>query len=315
MSAAGAIFPGNPGNTGNPGDKVGPYAFLGMGIMGAAMAVNLMTYCLSRGQILKVWNRTPGRPGLELAVAAGAQATADEISCVQGASVVFSCLGDEKDVFDRLTNLGPHFGQGAIVVDFSTIGPQAARRTAAALAEYGVVFLDAPVTGGDIGAREGTLTIMVGGEQSAFQTVLPLLQSMGKRIAYCGPSGNGQALKLVNQTLCALNLVGVCEALHMAETMGLDPAQVAEVLENGAGGSWALSNLGRRICKGDLAPGFAVKHMLKDLRLVFENLPPGSLPGTSLSAALFEKALQVVGPETGLELGTHAMIRAYEGKL
>jgi 3-hydroxyisobutyrate dehydrogenase len=294
-------------------------SFLGMGIMGAAMAANLSRK-LAVGNLgaasLKVWNRSAGRPGLALAAEAGAQVELDLNRCLAGSDVVFSCLGDEKDVHEVLTTqVAPLLAPSAIVVDFSTIGPSAAKQIEAELAKRQVRFLDAPVTGGDIGARQGTLTIMVGGMRQAFDEVLPYLETMGKTVVFCGPPGSGQALKLANQTLCALNLIGVCEALYMAETLGLAPSMVAEVLENGAGGSWALSNLGRRITANDLKPGFAIKHMLKDLRLVFENLPADRLPGTRLSLELFDRALEALaqqaeGPE-GMELGTQAMIKAY----
>jgi hypothetical protein len=128
------------------------------------------------------------------------------------------------------------------------------------------------VTGGDIGAKNATLTIMVGGGQSDFEEALPLLNILGKNIRYCGPSGAGQALKLCNQILCAVNMVSVCEALTLAQKLGLDRALVVDVLGGGAGGSWALSNLGKRILQEDLKPAFSLRNMLKDLRLVFASV-------------------------------------------
>lgn len=297
-------------------DNMPSIAFLGMGIMGAAMAANLASSGLAS---VKVWNRTPSRPGLKVAEAAGAQVSDSLERCLSGAAFIFTCLGDEKDVLTMAEQIAS-LAENCVVVDFSTIGPAAARQINGLpqLAGRDIAFLDAPVTGGDIGARNGTLTIMVGGERSAFDRVEPYLQTMGKKIVYCGPSGSGQALKLANQTLCALNLIGVCESMYMAEKLGLDPNMVVDVLEGGAGGSWALTNLGRRIGKGDLEPGFAIKHMLKDLRLVFENLPAGELPGTGLSMVLFERALAALaanGDGAFEELGTHAMIRAYTEKV
>lgn len=296
-------------------DSMPSIAFLGMGIMGAAMAANLARSGLAS---VRVWNRTPSRPGLQVAEAAGAQVFDSLEACLSGAAFIFTCLGDENDVLAMAEQVAP-MADNCVMVDFSTIGPAAARQISALPQLTGrVAFLDAPVTGGDIGARNGTLTIMVGGERSAFDRVEPFLQTMGKKIVYCGPAGSGQALKLANQTLCALNLIGVCESMYMAEKLGLDPNMVVDVLEGGAGGSWALTNLGRRIGKGDLEPGFAIKHMLKDLRLVFENLPADKLPGTSLSMVLFEQALAALaanGQGAFEELGTHAMIRAYTEKV
>jgi 3-hydroxyisobutyrate dehydrogenase len=298
-------------------------AFLGMGIMGAAMAANLAPHAS-----LSVWNRSTGRPGLALAEAAGATVCAHLKDCLAEARVIFACLGDEHDVETVLTGPGgvsELAGQGAMVVDFSTIGPKAARHINEKLAAAGLKFLDAPVTGGDVGAREGTLTIMVGGERSVFEEVTPYLAPLGKTIKYCGKSGSGQALKLANQTLCAVNLIGVCEAMKMAQELGLDHKLVVEVLEGGAGGSWSLSNLGRRIVKDDYTPGFGMQHMLKDLRLAFENLSShGAYPGTELALSMFQQSLAAAAEEAGLSesdpdkvavelnLGTQAMIKAYQ---
>ncbi len=283
--------------------------FLGMGIMGSAMAANLARKNLK----VKVWNRSSTRPGLEVAEQAGAIVCQKLSDALAGADLVFSCLGDVADVESVLTGpagVSQRAGAGAIVVDFSTIGPAAARDIEAKLAAAQMIFLDAPVTGGDVGAREGTLTIMVGGDEAIFHQVEPYLQQMGKTVRYCGPTGSGQAIKLANQALCALNLMGVCEAMRMVEDLGLDKKLVVDVLEKGAGGSWALSNLGPRIVAGDLQPAFAMKHMLKDLRLVFENVPAqGQFPGTRLAFDLFEKVLAM---DAGAgDLGTQAMIKAY----
>jgi 3-hydroxyisobutyrate dehydrogenase len=297
-----------------------------MGIMGSAMAFNL----LKAGHGLKVWNRSQSRAVLAELAAAGAIVVPELKACVVGAEVVFTCLGDEKDVLSRLTGAEDsilQFGKrGALVVDFSTIGPEAARTIAAKLATASMRFLDAPVTGGDVGAKNATLTIMVGGSQADFEEALPLLNGLGKNIRYCGPVGAGQALKLCNQVLCAVNMVSVCEALSVAQELGLDPALVVDVLGTGAGGSWALTNLGKRILQDDLKPAFSLRNMLKDLRLVFAsyNLDDGSdvspsdsisrskelLPGTALAARLFTLIAgeSATAPD---DFGTQAMSRAY----
>lgn len=293
-------------------------SFLGMGIMGSAMAANLASGLAPQknGVHLKVWNRSSGAAGIAVAKASGAEVFNHLKDCLAGSDIVFTCLGDERDVEAVLTGPGgvsELAPPGCVVVDFSTIGPKAARLIEKSLARANMRFLDAPVTGGDIGAKQGTLTIMVGGDLAVFQEIEPYLATMGKTIRHCGKSGNGQALKLANQTLCALNLIGVCEALSMAEELGLDKKLVVEVLENGAGGSWSLSNLGRRILANDMAPGFATNHMLKDLRLAFENLDPaGRLPGTRLAFELFEEAMATAGKNASQEMGTQAMIKAYE---
>ncbi len=234
--------------------------------------------------------------------------------------MVFTCLGDIEDVEQVL--LGPSGVSecalpGAIIADFSTIGPEAAIRIFNSLKVKNLHFLDAPVTGGDVGARNATLTIMVGGDEEPFLKALPVFEKVGKTIKRCGPSGSGQALKLCNQILCAVNMISVCEAFHLAKQLGVDENLVVDVLSAGAGGSWALTNLGPRIVKSDFAPGFALKHMLKDLRLVFENLDGESdvLPGTKLAQALFKQVGESDGNGTGGAdgaRGTQAMSLAYD---
>jgi 3-hydroxyisobutyrate dehydrogenase len=257
----------------------------------------------------------------------------DLADCLAGAEVIFTCLGDEKDVLSRLTGAEDSVRllaeKGALVVDFSTIGPEAARSIEAGLAAAGLRFLDAPVTGGDVGAKNATLTIMVGGKQADFDCALPLLNILGKNIRYCGPSGAGQALKLCNQVLCAVNMMSVCEALTLAQKLALDPALVVDVLGTGAGGSWALTNLGKRILQEDLKPAFSLRNMLKDLRLVFasinlddsDEMSPAAarsislsdriLPGSTLSAQLFARVAgqSATAPD---DFGTQAMMRAYQ---
>jgi len=217
---------------------------------------------------------------------------------------------------------------GAVVVDFSTIGPEAAQTVSRRLTAGGLCFLDAPVTGGDVGAKNATLTIMVGGSEADYQAVLPLLELLGKNIRYCGPAGAGQALKLCNQVLCAVNMVSVCEAFTLADRLGLDRALVVDVLQSGAGGSWALANLGKRILNEDLKPAFSLRNMLKDLRLVFSSIEDSSiedgesdsgagarelLPGTALSDRLFAR---VAGESNDAPdaYGTQAMVKAYNSQ-
>lgn len=293
-------------------------AFLGMGIMGAAMAANLAR----SGQKVRVWNRTKTAAGLETARRAGASIEGGIGETVGNAPVVFCCLGDVPDVEEVLFGAGgvcQYAQPGSIVVDFTTIGPDAARSIHSRLKDHSIGFLDSPVTGGDVGARNGTLTIMVGGDAEDFDKVQPLLSAMGSNVRYCGPSGSGQALKLCNQILCAVNMIAVSEAFALAERLELDPQLVVEVLAGGAGGSWALANLGARILRGDLGPGFMLKHMIKDLRLIEDNIGASSsgclevLPGTRLARTLFEKVSRENGGRNSTEKGTQAMVLAYRG--
>lgn len=286
-------------------------AFLGLGVMGGYMAANLAR----GGYSVKAWNRTPNRPGIEVAASAGATIVSSIREAVEAADVIFSCVGDVPDVEEVFLGTGgvAEFAKpGALAIDTSTIGPNAARKIAAELKNHNLRFLDAPVSGGDIGAKNGTLTIMVGGEPSDFEEAKPLLEVLGKTIRLCGTVGSGQAVKLCNQVLCALHMVGLCEAMQLAQQQGIDPNLVVEVCSTGAAGSWALSNLGPKIIESDLQPGFAIKHILKDLRLVQESLNSSSeeLPGVELSDRLF-KLVKELDRGTGGELGTQAMIRAY----
>ena len=307
-------------------------SYLGMGIMGSAMAFNL----LKHGHPVKVWNRNQNRPVLAELAAAGAVVETSLADCVRDATIIFTCLGDENDVYNRLVGdsesvmhllASGKSGTSPLIVDFSTIGPQMAIQIANELAAAGIRFLDAPVTGGDVGARNGTMTIMVGGAEPDFDQVLPWLECLGKNIKYCGKAGAGQALKLCNQVLCAVNMVAVSEALTLAADLDIAPELVVDVLQTGAGGSWALANLGKRILQEDLKPAFSIRNMLKDLRLVFASLenegqsggaavridPDKHLPGTALATQLF-KTVGQSAPEAMDDCGTQAMIRAYQAK-
>lgn len=284
-------------------------AYIGMGIMGSAMAINLAR----AGNQVKIWNRTPDRPTVHAAIAAGCTKCDTIADAVSNCAVVFTCVSDVGDLQAVLFGAGGVFesaAPGTLIVDTATIGPGAAVEFSKQLAVNRLRFLDAPVTGGDVGARNGTLTIMVGGNETDFKEALPLLQSVGKNVQYCGPAGSGQALKLCNQILCAVNMVAVTEALLLAKRFGLEETMVPEILGTGAGGSWALQNLGPRIIKDDFAPGFRIKDMLKDLRLVQENSSGDrqiDLPGTDSARKLFEAA----ATEVGSDRGTQAMIKGF----
>jgi 3-hydroxyisobutyrate dehydrogenase len=239
--------------------------FIGLGIMGFPMAKRL----IEAGHLLTVYNRTASKA--EPLVKMGAKAAATPADCARGAEFVISIVTDSPDVEAVLLGKdGALSGAKAptLFIDMSTIAPDAARRISLALGEKGISFLDAPVTGGDVGAREGTLSILVGGEKEDLEKARELFNAMGKRITHCGAQGAGQTVKACNQILCALNMLGICEALHLANRSGIDPALVVDALSPGAGGSWALEKLGSRIAKGDFDPGFMVDLIQKDLRIV-----------------------------------------------
>jgi 3-hydroxyisobutyrate dehydrogenase len=199
---------------------------------------------------------------------------------------------------------------GSLAVDMSTVAPATARRIGSALAERGVDFLDAPVSGGSWGAEQASLSIMVGGSDTALARARPLLEAMGKTITHCGPIGAGQATKLCNQILCAGHLLAACEALVFARKNGVDCERMLSAVSGGAAGSWVIGNLAPRMVAGDFAPGFMIDLQQKDLRLVLEAAreTPTCLPGTALVSQLLASNQARGG---GAE-GTQALIRVLE---
>lgn len=288
-------------------------AFLGMGRMGAPMAANLAR----AGYSVNVWNRTADRPGVAAAQEAGCLVAGCVSEAVAEASVIFSCLSDVPDVEAVLTGLegvADYAAAGTVVIDCSTIGPQAARDLSEELALRELLFLDAPVTGGDVGAQAGTLTVMVGGSSAVFERVKPLLEVLGSKVHYCGEVGAGQSVKLCNQVLGALHMVALTEALELARSLEVDPAMVVDVCKSGAAGSWALENLAPRQIARDFAPGFSIEHLLKDLRLVQEAADEGDaehLAGVDTAIEMFEEAADAESGE-GAKLGTQALRLAYD---
>lgn len=282
-------------------------AFIGLGIMGQPMARRLLT----AGHSLTVHTRTRSRADALVADGAIRAATPADAACE--AEIIFICVPDTPDVEavifgDRGVAHGA--GQGTIVVDHSTISPSATRIFAQKLAARGNRFLDAPVSGGDVGAKNATLSIMCGGEPDAFSESLPLLQLMGKTITHCGPAGAGQLTKLVNQILVLGTLLAVSEAMSFAQANGLNPETTLQAVGAGAGRSWQLEQLGPKMARGDFSPGFLVDLAQKDLRLVLEAAEQTRLPlrGAALVHDLYN---QVQSMGFGRD-GTQALYRAIE---
>jgi 3-hydroxyisobutyrate dehydrogenase len=282
-------------------------AFIGLGIMGGPMAGHL----LAAGHPLVVNTRTQSRAN-EL-LGRGATWAPFPADAADDADVIFLCLPDTPDVEAVL--LGDHgvihgAKRGAIVVDHSTISPAATRDMAAKLREKEILLLDAPISGGDVGAKNATLSIMVGGDAQAFAAVEPLLKLMGKTITHCGDSGTGQLTKLVNQILVTVTNLATCEALTFAKKNGLNLEKTIPALAGGAAGSWQWANLGPRMIKGDFAPGFMIDLQQKDLRLVMEAARESGSPvlAASLVHQLFTSA-QAMG--NGRE-GTQALFKVVQ---
>ena len=281
--------------------------FIGLGIMGQGMAHNL----LKAGFTLYVWNRTPQR--MEPLISAGAHPAQSPAELASHCDIIITCVSDTPDVEAVLLgeNGAIHtLRAGALVVDCSTISPHATRQIAERLREKGAFMLDAPVSGGSEGAKLGTLSIMVGGEEAQFQRALPVLQAMGKTITHVGENGAGQMVKLVNQILVVVNMLAISEALVFAQAGGLNLEKALTAVSGGAAGSWMLANRGTQAIKRDFRPGFTIDLQQKDLRLVLEAADQLGTPliGTSIVYQLY-RTLQ----RDGLgEEGNHALIKALE---
>ncbi|MGC4031219.1 MAG: NAD(P)-dependent oxidoreductase [Tepidisphaeraceae bacterium] len=280
-------------------------AFIGLGIMGGPMAGHL----LKSGADLTVFNRT--RTKAQPLAAAGAKVADSPAAAAQEADIVFLCLTDTPDVDAVLFGDGgiaDAMKAGSIVVDHSTVSPAASERWAARLAEKQIGFIDAPVSGGDSGARAGTLSIMCGGQAADVDRVRPFFAAFGKTVTHCGVAGQGQATKLVNQVLVLGTLAAVCEAMLLTQTAGLDPATTLAAVGGGAAKSWQLEQLWPKIAAGDFAPGFRIDLALKDLRLVTQYAAERhiALPGVDRVRGLYE-TLVATGHATE---GTQAMIKA-----
>lgn len=281
--------------------------YIGLGVMGSAMAANL----LKAGFSLAVWNRTASK--CEPLVAAGATAAGSPAELARQCDVVCINVTDTPDVEAIL--FGPsgitHGARpGLIVIDHSTIRPDKTREFAVQLAQNSVTLLDAPVSGGDVGARNGTLSIMVGGDAAAFEKCMPIFQAVGKRIVHLGAAGAGQVCKACNQIAVLTTLAGVCEALAFGAKQGVDLAKMIDVVSSGAGGSWQLANLGPKILAGDLQPAFMIDLALKDLRIVADNAAASGLALQTIKQA--QQYLEEVQASRGGTLGTQAMIKALE---
>ncbi|HLK85346.1 MAG TPA: NAD(P)-dependent oxidoreductase [Candidatus Binataceae bacterium] len=282
-------------------------AWIGTGIMGAPMARNLMR----AGHRLRLHNRSAKRAVALAADRSEATVAADAAAAAAGAEAVFIMVPDTPDVESVIARIEPALHRGQLVIDTSTIAPAAERSIAARLAKKGVDYLDAPVSGGESGAIDGTLTIMAGGAPSAYHRALPLLEKLGRRVTHMGPSGAGQMTKLANQIAVALTLEATAEALALAESGGLDRARVLEAIGAGAAGSWQLANLGPKIIARDWRPGFFIKLIRKDLRLVAEAARGGhlALPGLALVQSMFNAAAALGHDRDGTQALAAALAR------
>lgn len=281
--------------------------FIGLGIMGRPMARNL----IAAGYPLTVWNRSA--QGIAAMVTEGATAAASTREVAEQSDIVITMVGYAEDVEEVATGSngiieGAH--EGLVHIDMSTIAPDVTRRIAERLAEDGIEMLDAPVSGGEQGAIDGTLSTMVGGEEATFARCLPLFEAMGKKVVHCGPSGSGQVVKLCNQVIVGLNNLAVCEALVFCVKAGVDPRRMLDAVGAGAASSWAVHNLAPKMLDRDFRAGFKIEHQQKDLRYAITTAGQlrAPLPGTMLVHELFA----LLEDEGRGGEGTQALVKALE---
>lgn len=283
--------------------------FIGIGVMGKSMADNL----LKVGYEVMVYTRTKQKA--ESLLAKGAKWFDSAKALAQNVDVIISMVGYPQDVAEIylgengvIKNLKPQ----SIIIDMTTSSPKLAQEIYQEAQKYEIKSLDAPVSGGDVGAKNGTLAIMVGGDKEVYEEVLPIFEAMGKTICYFGKAGSGQYAKMSNQIAIASNMMGVCEAVAYAKKCGLNPQDLLDVISTGAAGSWSLSNLAPRMLKSDLAPGFFIKHFIKDMKIAIESADEMNLdlPGLKLAKSLYEK-LAKEGYENN---GTQALLKYYDAE-
>ena len=281
--------------------------FIGTGVMGSSMVLNLIKH----GYELSVYNRTKSKA--EACIAAGAKWCDTVAECAKDKDVVITIVGFPKDVEEV------YFGEngilnaakkGAYVIDMTTTSPMLSEKIYKAAAEKGIYALDAPVSGGDTGAKNGTLAIMVGGDKAAFDECMPVFEAMGTNIRYEGKAGNGQHVKMANQIAIAGAVSGVAEAVRYAMAMGVDVDTMLDTISNGAAGSWQMSNNGPKMAKEDYAPGFYIKHFIKDMKIAIEC---ADAKGVTLDVLkkVCDEYVQLENDGKG-ELGTQAIIEYYK---
>lgn len=285
----------------------GTIGFIGTGVMGKSMASHL----LKAGYPVLVFNRTKSKS--EDLVEQGAEWKSTVAEVAEKADTVITMVGypsDVEEVYFGENGIINHAKPGTYLIDMTTSKPLLAEKIYEEAAKKELHSLDAPVSGGDLGAQKATLTIMVGGEKQAFDAVRPIFEAMGENIVLQGGAGAGQHTKMSNQIMIASNMMGVCESLVYAEKAGLDPENVLKSIAFGAAGNWSLSNLGPKMLAGDFAPGFYVKHFIKDMTIALESAEEMGMmtPGLSQAKSLYE---ELAAKGEG-DSGTQALYKLYQ---
>lgn len=273
--------------------------FVGLGVMGKPMAMHLR----NAGWPLMVWNRTPGKTDALLQCGARVARSLEDLG--RDCEVVITCVGGTDDVRSCLAKLTEQAKPGTLFIDHSTIAPEGAKQIHKELKAKGFRFIDAPITGGSMGAQKGQLTIFCGGAPEDIDEALSILKAYAKRAERVGGPGDGQMMKVVNQIAVGGALIGLCESLAFAKKAGLDVAQAKDIVGSGAAGSWAFDNYGPKILAEDWSPGFSIKNQLKDFRYCLETASQigAAVPGT----AVVMKYLQMLEDEGHGEWTTAAL--------
>ncbi len=281
--------------------------FIGIGVMGKSMASHLM----KAGYKTNIYTRTKAKAAELIEKGAIWQGNPGQVAAAS--DVIITIVGYPRDVEEIYLGDGgilQNCRKGSVVIDMTTSSPDLAETIYKEAEKTGVASLDAPVSGGDIGARDASLSIMVGGDKEVFAAVKPLFELMGKNIVHQGRAGSGQHCKMANQIAIASNIMGVCEAICYAEKAGLNAETVLASIEAGAAGSWSLSNLAPRMIKGDFEPGFYIKHFIKDMTIALESC--GNI-GLQASGLVLAKSLYDQLAEIGEEdSGTQALYKNYK---
>lgn len=282
-------------------------AFIGTGVMGSSIVKHLLQHKFD----VTIYSRTKKKaePLIEL----GARWASTPAEASKNQDIIMTMVGlpsDVEEVYFGTNGIFDTAKEGSVVVDMTTSHPSLAKKIYNMAKDKGIYSIDAPVSGGDIGAKNGTLSIMIGGDLDVFERLLPIFNLFGQNIVYHGEAGNGQHTKVCNQLLVTTNMIGVCESIAYGLKAGLDIEKVMQSISTGAAGSWSLSNLGPRIIKGDLEPGFYIKHFLKDMNIALEEAEKMNLdlPGLKLSKQMYE---MLVNRGYG-EKGTQALIKYYD---
>lgn len=281
--------------------------FIGVGVMGGPMVLNLM----KKGFDVSIYTRTKSKA--EGVIAAGAHWCDTIADCAAGRDVVITIVGYPKDVeevYFSEKGILNSADKGTVLIDMTTTSPRLSERIYAAAREKGMTALDAPVSGGDVGAQKGTLAIMVGGDRDAFDKMHDVFAAMGTNIRYQGGAGCGQHTKMANQIAISGCVAAVCEAIAYAKRCGLDPQDMFDAISTGAAGSWQLTNNGQKIINGDYAPGFYVKHFIKDMNIALDEAQARDLDLTVLH--MVRDKYDELAAQGGADEGTQALIKVID---